>query len=697
MAKSKFLHQFPAFDAFREMVDPALETLLVRPIPKENLHYPVAYESLREALGEMSEGLAEADGDVVEIAEKLAEIVSEAVFSNVLRGTEAEPYLSIAEMLRDALRMASSMPAMQGNDPRWFEAIRIAAAYRLVTPQNLHSHARERTLALAVNYFNLRQIALSMHGRHVNVPAHGIKLATAETVLAPLRHLGEQRCMQLLDNILDSRFDHRVSRLHFHPLPDAMGNKVERQLPCGLLYRYALKTLGRKSTSRIHKTDVDKITQSATHIAALHDVEPFSIYETMLPSSPKKLADTLTGIALFDELFAVPQCPPVVISTLLATLQKEVPSRLATNVLQWSMADAYELWRLLLECSPHLARSSFIDQVDLRSKLANRVGGRASEQLLRSFVMINPNANYYLPVDACLAETRECALVKASGGRYWLPGQLILGPAFFARLVHVRAEVDSSFSDSVGPAFEKHLFERLKNIGISCRRGNVRGERKATRAGDLDLVLESPSTVALFELKKKGLTRLSFTGDGVQLLGDLALGFVRGLNQISQHENTLMRDGCLSFEDGARLDLGNRRVIKGVISLADYGGLHDASTAYNFLNGAAGACITARTTLGQDQAGLLAKTNKEFDRLGRRYKEFEEALRYGHPELSPSSPHDRGVGFADNVVFCNVYLIEYLLNQAKTAEELLQALSSGTRISLGTRDQFFEHARMFYQ
>jgi hypothetical protein len=270
----------------------------------------------------------------------------------------------------------------------------------------------------------------------------------------------------------------------------------------------------------------------------------------------------------------------------------------------------------------------------------------------------------------------------------------LLGPAFFAKLVGARAAVDRQFSDAVGPAFEEYLVKRLTDLGFTCRRGNIKGQTKSKRAGDVDLVLETPSAIALFELKKKGLTRIANAGDGLGLISDLAQGLVRGLNQISQHEITLLCKGQLSFEDGTTLLRGERQVIKGVISLADFGGLHDASTVRNLLEGLAGATLTIDRALTQAQTELLAKTNRELKTLGKRYIEFREAIRIAYPELMQQSSTDRDASLADNVVFCNVFLIEYLLTRSKTAEELIKALSTGTRISTGTRDQFFEHAQM---
>lgn len=697
MAKFKIVHSFPAFDAFRAVVDPALATLVARPVPAEILRYPTAYETLRAALDQTPIDANDAEIAVTDIAEKLGEMASEAIFASILLSFELEPYFSIAHTLRDALLRVERVPALQPGDPRWIEAIRIAFAYRLSTQDGRLSktiEARESTYAMAVRYFNARQIALCMRGRHVNIPSNGAKLAVAETVLAPLRTLGDTRAMRYLDDLLDVRYDHTVSRLHFHARPDGMGFKLERQLPCGLLYRYALKTLGRKPSIASRRPGVGDIERAGTHLAALHDVEPFSIYETMLPPRPGKLMDVLTGVALFDELFSVPQCTPVVISNLLTTLQQSVPSPLATKVLHWSVADAYKFWLLLLEYSGHMARSTFVSQDDLRSQLVGRVGLRTADALLCSFVIKNPNANYYFPVDASQADTRECAIAEASGGRFWIPGQLMLGPALFARLVGARAAVDCQFSDAVGPAFEEYLIKRLTDLGVTCRRGNVRGETKGKRAGDVDLVLETPTTIALFELKKKGLTRVSNTGDGLGLISDLAQGLVRGLNQVSQHEIALLREGQLYFEDGTTLLLGERRVIKGVISLADFGGLHDASTVRNLLEGSAGATVAASRALTQAQSELLAKTNHELETLGKRYMQFREAIRITRPKLMLQPSTDREVSLADNVVFCNVFLIEYLLTRAKTAEELIKALSTGTRISTGTRDQFFEHAQM---
>lgn len=685
MVKLKVQHSFPAYDAFRDTVHEALATPDGSPVRTELLDASSAYEAIRAAIAVNAtkhQSLVTKD-----VSSDLFDVMSEATYSSVLYGTTLEPYLSCAQILHDALRQVKIAETIRSTSLPWQEAIRIAIFYTRIH-ENLTNELFNRinpkqvTLAQAVKYFNGRQIVIQMRGSHINVPMHGTKLAAAATILSPLQSLGDTDSMQLLDGLLDRRYDHNVGRIRLHATPDTMGHKVERQLPCGLLYRFALKTLGHKAKSTNRKALATRAIEAATHFAALHDVEPYSVYETMLPPKPGKLITVLNEISTFDELFSIPQCEPSVIQRLLEDLRESTPAPEATVALQWSMNDALQLWNLLLQLVQHSIRSTFVSRKLFRGYLVSRVGQKAAEGLMQSFIIQRANAEYYFPSDAYSADTRDCCLVEASGNRYWLPGQLLLAPAFFSRLIGARAKHSLDFNGQMGKAFEVYLVKRMLALGISCRYGDVQGTTKSSTAGDIDLLLETEDTVGLFELKKKTLCRASTAGSGVQLIIDLAHGLVRGATQIAKHEITLIRSGELKFRDGPPLVLNGRRIIKGVISLADFGGLHDAAIVRNMLRGLTGATLTGGGEITPQQSKELQLANTYCATLLERYQEFESIK-------GKESNND----LFENFAFRNIFFVEYLLLRATTAKDFLAALSTGTRVLNGSRDPFFEHAQ----
>ncbi|WP_198087023.1 hypothetical protein [Variovorax sp. E3] len=415
-------------------------------------------------------------------------------------------------------------------------------------------------------------------------------------------------------------------------------------------------------------------------MAALYEVEPFSIYETIFPPYPTRGLEALMRVVLYDELFTVPQCNPGHMERLIEDLFAEVFKADRIRGQGWAHEDAIGLWQVLLSLASPSPTATFVKRSQLRLRLAQRVGPAACEALMDAFVLSRPNRNYRVPSDAIGADTRECAIVLASGDRYWIAPRPFLGPAFFARLVGLYAKLDKDINTKIGVAFEAQMLARMKRLGIECRRAEVLGSKGKT-AGDIDLLLETDKVVALFELKKKGLTRKTNAGDGLQLAADLARGLVRGVNQLARHEIALRRDGELRLSDGTRLRLDGRRVVKCVISLADYGGFHDGAVLRNMMRSFVRMRLEAGPALNCEQKADLEVANRALTTLQSQSVEFAKLL-----------PDAAEVDLFDNLLFHNVFFVEHLLLTEKTAESLLQKLLIGNRMVTGSRDAFVESA-----
>ncbi|KVW05809.1 hypothetical protein WK91_34535 [Burkholderia cepacia] len=221
------------------------------------------------------------------------------------------------------------------------------------------------------------------------------------------------------------------------------------------------------------------------------------------------------------------------------------------------------------------------------------------------------------------------------------------------------------------------MFRRMTALGIPCRRGDI--GTKGAKAGDADLILETNEVVCLFELKKKELTAKTNAGNDLQLAIDLTRGLVHGVNQLAKHEITLLKEKKLTFVDGSSIVLNGRRIIKCVISLTDYGGLHDGATLRNMLRCLRGSTLSSKATLTADQAASVSKANAILKTLGDRFNEFETVK-------GENSDRD----LFDNLLFHNVFFIEHLLRTERNGDALLSALVRGARIVTGSRDPFFD-------
>lgn len=512
--------------------------------------------------------------------------------------------------------------------------------------------------------------------------SNAVWTALAATVASPFLALGDSVAMAYMDGWFAARFDPTLCRVRLHPMPDMMGRKLDRMLPCGHLYHTAIKALGRKRVRERRSATQASIADGAKHLAALYEVEPFTGYETLFPPYPERIFQLLVRVGLYDELFNIPQCNPARVERLLLGLFELVASPTVDAICRWRLHDAIAFWHLLRSFAPCSGASIFVKKSQLSSLLSQRVGPSACNALLEAFVVSNPNHNYRVPSDATHADSRECAIVEASSARYWIAPQPFLGPAFVARLISRYAKIDKHASSKIGVAFEEQMLRRMTELGIACRRADV-GTKRA-KAGDIDVIVETNEFVCLFELKKKGLTRRANAGNDAHLAIDLARGVVHGVNQLMRHELALLRDGCLPLRDGSVLSLKNRRVIKCVISLADYGGFHDGSILRNMLTSFRQVALSPKDSVGNKLTRGLEEANHELKILQMQCAEFDRLRR-----SDESGPFD-------NLLFHNVFYLEHALLSAPTAESLLQELIGRYRVSTGSRDPIFDH-ELFHQ
>lgn len=683
--KTKVVHAFPLFDAFRASVDKALE----HPYDTETnapLLYPKAYEELRALVALPSNSDIPPKTELTnDITSDLFEIKKEITLSHLLNCTPLEPYFSVADTLGDALRQTECAPKIDTNDTCWVDAIRVAFSYVKTKKEtgsfSFRENHRHTTFAHAIRFFNEKSIPLQVRGDIVEIRATGIVSALAGSITVPLFTLGDTKVMEMLDHAMAQKYDYKIRRLRLHPTPDSMGQKVTRSLPFGLIYRLSLKCLGRRGAKFAPKKTLQHVEESAIHYAALYDVEPFTIYETMFPPKEGHALEILHDVVIFDELFHVPQCHPEVIQRLLDNLFFTVPSDDATTTLGWSVRDAKQLWHLLLKLSCGEFNSTFIKTSTLAELLARSTGKEACEAILKSFVIENPNSKYESPSDAFNSDTRQCALVRASDDRLWIPGKILLAPAFYERLFSTRSAHSTEMSGAFGIAFESYLRSRMTALGINCLHGNIL-QKKGVRAGDADLIIETEEVIGLLELKKKGISRITNSGNDLSLILDLTQGFIHGVHQLARHEIALIKTGEIRFEDGKILKLNNRRIFKVVISLGDHGGLHDSTVVRNMLESLAGASISTKIPTTPSQIECIDNANSLFKKLGDQFFEFRK--------IRPSGSN---IDLFDNLAFHNIFFIENLLETKRTAKDFLDALQRGTRITTGTRDPFVEHAQ----
>lgn len=680
MSKEKTSISLPKFEILRTLVDEVMSDTSPPSIEVDD--FKNAYSLIRQTLcpdaeAESSENLVTVDKD-----DELGMAAQEVTYASVLLNTPIEPYLSVAHTLRDAARrilLHPNAPSFSTEGP-WQKAVRVALAYNKSRPTS-EAHFRPPsnkalTFARAVAYFINEGVTLSLVGDTVTFSSSE-KHKLASIASRSLMYLGDTEAMNLVEALLLQRFDAKAERLHLHLNVDPMGLKTDRSIPYGYLYRIALKTLGHNRIGFAKGVAKKKAVVAATNLASIIDVEPFITYEITFEPRPGKILDVLRNTVIFDELFSIPQSNPLIARRLVEGLFAEVDTR---DVLAWSLRDALDLYDTLLGLSNNLVKSKFIKKINFLQALSMRVGSRKAKILLDTFCMNGANRAYEMPEDAREADTRECMLVSASKDHLWIPGALFIGPAFYNRMISLYTKAAKSTISAMGISFEHHVEDRLRQKGIPYLRGKY-GKSESKLEGDVDLAIETEDTVALFELKKKNLTRATFGGSDLQLAIDLSQGFIHGFNQLARQELKLRTTGRLQLLDGSTIEWNERRILKIVLSVFDYGGLHDSVSIHHALRGLCGSTLLCSKELALDQSKAFSDANKNLQAMNTAFLAYKETTTGNERECDV---------FFRNSRFIDAFFFERVLSVHSTPEAIINALSMQGSIHTGRRDNHFD-------
>lgn len=128
------------------------------------------------------------------------------------------------------------------------------------------------------------------------------------------------------------------------------------------------------------------------------------------------------------------------------------------------------------------------------------------------------------------------------------------------------------------------------------------------------------------------------------------------------------------------MDLNGRRILKFVVSLGDFGSLHDSRVTNHTLMMLAGAKFNIHEEVNETKRREINLSTAYCQTLHDRYFEYRQVLNNSEADLF------------DNLAFKNIFFIEYLFEKERSAEKFLSALMRGSRTSFGTRDPFVEHA-----
>jgi hypothetical protein len=251
--------------------------------------------------------------------------------------------------------------------------------------------------------------------------------------------------------------------------------------------------------------------------------------------------------------------------------------------------------------------------------------------------------------------------------------------AFLEALLTPLRAAHKNFDDrQVGPAIEHFVRREFDAHQIPTLTGCYSVD---SRAGECDLIVETPEHILFFEIKKKPLTRRAQAGSDAYLLLDLANSLLAAQVQAGWHEVLLRRHGFLDLtHEGTtvRLELNARGVERIAVSLLDYGSFQDRVFVKQFLEGIMNAAFSVNDPV----------LREGFDELNRSLEAVREQIR----ELYPNQPTINQPFF--HCWFLNVPQLLILLDEVNGAGAFRRELWRTRHIVTGSSSFYWDYAWM---
>ena len=457
------------------------------------------------------------------------EMREELIQRHVIDGEPLDPYISVLDNIRDAVRAGAKTPAgdVQGN---WDVAIR--HAYDRVHigdwsagPHLERTHAREFEVARAAKRLQDRGYALSRSGHFLSVEAaaEARLLARLEELTAQIGGLNVTRRMF---NQLTPLYDAVQER--FHLVNRLRPGGGQPQIPFGYLLLLAAKHF--LGTKPIKNADENwrELVLLATDYAAVFDVQEY------VPSAFRSfdaftLIPYLQTLALYDTLFRIPQ------------IRGSDVEKIARGVLRgfdfdakrgggWSINDVLQISNAVLDGSRSAHGPHWFDVARLATAcpgLDKKIIAAAVDEVL-SHPSTGANQNFSKPTDAPTSGPGGQEVGHTSYYRplfsqdrrtFWLLERSIAGIGCLESLLTQLRKRDKDFDGRLGTLIEDFLRVQFAAHQIPSLTGLyvVDGED-----GECDIAIEASDVIIFLEIKKKPWTRRAQAGMDAHVLLDLA-------------------------------------------------------------------------------------------------------------------------------------------------------------------------------
>lgn len=618
----------------------------------------------------------------------LLEIAGDFINRYILTYQDPIEYLQVLNVIRDSCRTSSTDLIPFSELEKWELAIGFAKDYNLfinthgVTIEKLRHHYPE--LVDRANSIK----AIQEYGCTVTFDAEDIRISNAEKVFefieGKIKAIGGVEFLTILFDILGKNgfYSKEFDRYLLPSRKTTLEEDVTPEIPFGYLFNIAAKYPFTKGVLPAEKCfhEIVKISQLACN--ATYAVQHYSIWKYILHKG-EDISNLVRDIAISDSIFTINQLNPNKALKLYQYLFKKIDKKVFDETfgftaneyfivigLIWGLANSYR--------GPFAFRFS-----EIRKIIPNSISTTNLIRILdRASHKKNANSKYTEAADIKNVDYLFRPLIKLDDEKYILLQKSANVQGVFEVLATgLRSKFKSDELDSlIGKTLEPFLKTELrnKNISYTCGNYNVHGYE-----GEADLVVETDSTIAFFEIKKKVLTRAAKSGIDTSILIDLSESILDANLQSIRTELLLRQNGSINLtnEDGEsyNIQLNNRKIEHICIAQMEFGSLHDRQIFTSFL-----------TSILRYNFHPISKADKKLNSKFQELNTKGEILRKKYEELRAINPDFNKNPFFDHW-FLSVNQLQEMIALSDSNSMLIENITMSKYSFFGTFDFYSEY------
>lgn len=551
------------------------------------------------------------------------QLTTELIYSHVIYGEALEPYLSIVEYLRDALRNSSNEIGDVIGD--WATAVGYAVEHYAIDPKGYHGndwtrvYTREFQVASAAKFLNEIGYRIVLTENKIKLIEESEKKLVTD-LENMIQKMGGINLARKIFSELQNYYDIAQERYHVGRRTSTSGGG-SAQVPFAYLLNLSVKhPLGKKPYKNDQVT-WERIKALSACYAALFDVQDY--YPNIFPLIPMEIPNHLRRLALHDSLFFVNQFRGRDVVPLLEGILSDIDRNQKFGD-GWTIDEVLKVTSVIMAMSTGVRGPMIISTKSVLKSCPN-LSRLEVDRVLKSVLSHSPsgaNQKFSRPTDIPTKDddgkvtggvdffTRP--LLRFGESSYFLLDRGVCGTGFIEAIFEkLRSEVDR-FDEIRGMLIENYLINEFRSRGVSVISGAYSVENTS---GDCDLVVETDKEVIFLEIKKKGLTRLSKAGSPAHILIDLAASLIDALLQAGKHEIAIRQHDSIDLEKNGKkeaLELNGRDVEKIVVTLLDFGGFQDRVIMKQFLEATTQVNYNVD---GEDLKGKIIELNSKIEKL----------------------------------------------------------------------------------